>query len=91
MEFKAAPLPHEWMIISIIGFFVSLLQVYPYVDEKWGAAFMLLFILMFIASIISMTAATTDPDHIDALSSHYRSKPQSRLIAAREAARHQRK
>ncbi len=74
MGFKAAPLPHEWMIASIIGFFVSLLQVYPYMSKKWGAAFMLIFILMFIASIVSMDMATTDPEHLDVLAVHYRRK-----------------
>jgi len=72
MNFKAAPLPHEWMVASIIGFFISLLQVYPYMSMKWGAAFMLFFFLMFCASIVSMTAATTDPEHLDVLAVHYR-------------------
>ena len=72
MAFKAAPLPHEWMIASIIGFFVSLLQVYPYMSMKWGAAFMLFFIIMFIASMVSMTFATTDPEHLDVLSAKSR-------------------
>jgi hypothetical protein len=72
MEFKAAPLPHEWMIISIIGFFVSLLQVYPYMSVKWGFAFMVFFVIMFIASMVSITNATTEKDHIDALASHHR-------------------
>ena len=69
---KVAPLPHEWMIASIIGFFVSLLQIYPYVSQKWGAAFMLFFIIMFASSIVSMTYATTDPEHLDTLAVHYK-------------------
>ena len=72
MAFEAAPLPHEWMIASIIGFFVSLLQVYPYISQKWGAAFMLLFIVMFASSIVSMTYATTEPEHLDVLAVHYK-------------------
>ena len=72
--FKVAPLPHEWMIFSVIGFFVSLLQIYPYMSQKWGVAFMVFFIMMFVASIISSTAATTEPDHIKALSAHHRTK-----------------
>jgi hypothetical protein len=72
--FKAAPLPHEWMVASIIGFFVSLLQVYPYMSMKWGAAFMLFFAIMFIASMVSMTTATTDPEHLDVLAVHYKRK-----------------
>lgn len=82
MEFHAAPLPHEWMITSIVGFFVSLLLIYGDLGhrglaadagfQKWGAAFMLFFIIIFIASIISMTAATTEDDHIQALAAHHR-------------------
>ena len=72
MGFKAAPLPHEWMIISIIGFFVSLLEVYASVSVKWGAAFMLFFILMFFASIVSMSKASTDPADLEVLAVHYR-------------------
>lgn len=73
-KYKAAPLPHEWMVVSIIGFFVSLLQVYPYWSKKWGTAFMLFFIIIFIASMVSMTRATTEPEHIEALQSHKRRK-----------------
>jgi hypothetical protein len=73
MAFKAAPLPHEWMIVSIIGFFVSLLMVWD-INMKWGAAFMLFFVLMFIASIVSMSNATTDPEDLDVLAVHYRRK-----------------
>jgi len=69
--FVAAPLPHEWMIAGIIGFFIALLEVYPR-SMKWGAAFMLFFILIFTASVISMTRATTDPEHIDVLAAHHR-------------------
>jgi hypothetical protein len=74
MAFRAAPLPHEWMVASIIGFFVALLQIYPYYSQKWGAAFMLFFILLFVASMISMTYATTDPEHLDVLAVHYRKR-----------------
>jgi hypothetical protein len=54
--FKVAPLPGSFMVTSIIGFFLSVLlvfQAYP----SWGTAFALVFILMFISSMISMTYA----------------------------------
>lgn len=70
--FKAAPLPHEWMIASVIGFFVALLFVYPQLSIKWGATLMIFFFLMFIASMISMTTATTDPEDLDVLAVHYK-------------------
>lgn len=73
--FKAAPLPHEWMIASVIGFFVSLLEVYPNWSIKWGIAFMIFFGIMFIASMISVTMATTEPDHISALAAHHKHSP----------------
>jgi hypothetical protein len=72
MAYNAAPLPHEWMIASIIGFFVSLLQIYPYISRKWGAAFMLLCIIIFISSVISMSNATTEPEHLRTLAVHER-------------------
>ena len=65
---KMLPLPHEWMVTSVIGFFISLLQVYPYMSKKWGAAFMLFFILLFIASLITMDQASATDDDIEMLS-----------------------
>ena len=72
MAYKAAPLPHEWMIASIIGFFVSLLQVYPYMSRKWGFAFMLLFAIVFMASVVNMSNATTEAEHLRELAVHER-------------------
>ncbi len=69
-----APLPHEWMIISIIGFFVSWLQVFPYWSEKWGMAFMVFFIVMFLATVVSMTHATVDEEHLIELAIHEKRK-----------------
>ncbi|MBU0980638.1 MAG: hypothetical protein KJ709_07550 [Nanoarchaeota archaeon] len=51
---KVAPLSGTFMIASMIGFFISTLIVYP----RWpsmGFAFIILFAVMFIASMISMT------------------------------------
>lgn len=69
MAFEPAPLPHEWMLVSIIGFFVSLLQIYA-ISQPWGAAFMAFFIIMFIASIVSMTNAGTGDEHLEELAIH---------------------
>lgn len=41
---------------------------------KWGAAFMLFFFIMFMASIVSMSAATTDPEDLEVLAVHYKRK-----------------
>ena len=46
----------SFMMISIVGFLISVIAVsksYP----SWGFAFALVFVLMFIASMISMTYA----------------------------------
>ncbi len=73
MSFNVTPLPHEWMIISIIGFFVSWLYIYNILSfEKWGAAFALFFVMMFIASIVNMSAAGLEDEHVQALSGHKR-------------------
>jgi hypothetical protein len=49
-----APLKGSFMLTSIVGFFVSVYFVWP-LSKTWGLAFTLFFVMMFIASIISMT------------------------------------
>ena len=56
---KVAPLTGTFMIISILGFIISLFLVYK-VTPPFGIAFALIFALMFIASIISMTYSDVD-------------------------------
>lgn len=51
-----APLSTGFMLTSIIGFFISLLVIYP-VSASFGFAFMLVFLVLFIASVVSMTKA----------------------------------
>ena len=53
---KIAPLSGGFMITSIVGFIASLMFVYK-VSAAWGMAFMIFFVIMFVASIISMTRA----------------------------------
>ncbi len=59
MALKVAPLNSTFMLISILGFFISVILVYPDYPS-WGTAFSLVFVLMFIASMISMTYADVD-------------------------------
>ncbi|MCK4521934.1 MAG: hypothetical protein KAU20_05135 [Nanoarchaeota archaeon] len=54
MAFKAAPLHGSFMLTAILGFLISVIWVYPK-NRSYGFAFGLIFVLMFIASIISMT------------------------------------
>jgi len=56
---KVAPLTGVFMIISILGFLISTMVIYDY-SEAFGFASALIFVLMFIASMISMTYADVD-------------------------------
>lgn len=58
-EFNIAPLSGGYMITSIVGFLISAFYILPN-SKKWGFAFVLFFILMLVASLISMTYAPTD-------------------------------
>ncbi len=53
---KPAPLKGSFMILAIIGFIISAYLVYTK-SQDYGIAFMIVFALMFIASLISMTKA----------------------------------
>ena len=50
---KNVPFSSGFMLTSILGFIVSVLFVMKY-SETWGFTFALVFVLMFIASIITM-------------------------------------
>jgi len=58
-EFNIAPLSGGYMITSIVGFLISAFYVLPN-SKTWGFTFVLFFVLMFVASLISMTYAPTD-------------------------------
>ncbi len=50
------PLKGSFMVLAMLGFLISAYLVYPQ-SMTYGIAFMLLFTIMFIAAIISMTKA----------------------------------
>ncbi len=54
MALNVAPLKGTFMIASIVGFFVSAIYVLPR-SKSWGFAFTLVFVMMLVASLISMT------------------------------------
>jgi len=56
MNFEFAPLKGSFMVISIVGFIISAIWVYK-INPTWGFAFCLVFVMMFVASMISMTYA----------------------------------
>jgi len=60
---KVVPLKGSFMVTAIVGFLISALYVYRQLGNKtWGFTFMLFFVLMFIASIISMTSSPSMPE-----------------------------
>lgn len=53
---KMTPLPGTFMITAMIGFLVTTVYtVSGKIDPSWGFAFDLVFVIMFIASVISIT------------------------------------
>jgi len=57
-KWHAVPLKGSFMVLSIMGFLITAYLVYPK-STNYGFAFMIVFIAMFIASMISMTKAPT--------------------------------
>ena len=51
---NVAPLKGGYMITSMVGFMISAIYVFPR-SQTWGFTFTIFFMLMFIASLISMT------------------------------------
>lgn len=50
------------MLTSMLGGLISLFYIYPR-SNSWGAAFTFVFIVMFIAAILSMTYAPVGFSH----------------------------
>jgi len=56
MKFKYAPLPGSFMILSMLGLIISLVYMnYGRLDPSFGVAFIIVFAIMLISSILSMT------------------------------------
>ena len=55
-KWQAVPLKGSFMILAILGFFITAYIIYP-ISSNFGIALMLAFVAMFIASLISMTKA----------------------------------
>lgn len=56
MRFKFAPLKASFAATSIIGFLVSVILI-PKFSETWAFTFAIVFLIMFIAAMLSMTKA----------------------------------
>jgi hypothetical protein len=70
-KFKFAPLSGGYMAGSMLGIFISLMYVYKQAPD-WGITFTVAFTIMFIASVVSMTAA--DPDEFIELETRNKKK-----------------
>ena len=64
-----APLSSSFMLVSIIGFILSVWLIMDW-SETWGFTLTLFFIIMFISSFISMTKAEPMFEHMDHLAIH---------------------
>ena len=51
---SVAHLSGGYMITSMVGFIISAYYVFG-ISNTWGLTFMMFFVLMFVASLISMT------------------------------------
>jgi len=60
-RWHAVPLKGSFMLMSMIGFLISAYYVYP-LSFNFGVTFMFVFVLMFIASLVSMTKAPVIED-----------------------------
>lgn len=69
---KSAPLPHEWMLVSIIGFLISTMEIYPELSHTWGLTFALFFAIMFVASVVSMSNTGLSEEEMVELAVHHR-------------------
>jgi len=74
LPIDVAPLPASFMLMSMVGYLGSVLLVFP-ISHSFGFAFALVFIMMFIASVISMTYAPEKESLIlDSMRKHYKRK-----------------
>lgn len=58
-RFKAAPLPGSFFLTAILGILITL-YYWNKISDDWAFAFILVFALMFIASMISMRKAPVE-------------------------------
>lgn len=66
---RYAPLSSSYMAVSIIGFLISVWFVMD-LSVSWGLAFSIVFVLMFISSVISMSKSEPIKEHMKHLAIH---------------------
>ncbi len=57
IHWRATPLKSSFMAVAMLGLFISAYLIYPDYGLTWGVTLMVLFGLMFIASLVSMSKA----------------------------------
>ena len=62
--FKVAPLPSNFMLVSMLGFIFSAYFLDNTGLKSWAFTFMLVFAVMFIASMISMSKAPLEDEEM---------------------------
>ncbi|MBU1199489.1 MAG: hypothetical protein KKF46_00630 [Nanoarchaeota archaeon] len=66
------PFSSGFMLTSMLGFLISVLFVMKY-SETWGFTFALVFVIMFIASIVTMGQIDADDRYgVKALAVHHK-------------------
>lgn len=70
-KFRFAPLSGGYMAASMLGGLISLMYVYPK-SPDWGITFTIIFGIMFVSSMISMTVA--EPDDFVELETKHKKK-----------------
>lgn len=57
IHWRATPLKSSFMAAAMLGLFISAYWIFPDYGITWGTTFFVLFGLMFIAALISMSKA----------------------------------
>jgi len=58
-KFSVAPLPAGFMLTALVGLLLSIIWVYPQ-STSWGLGTGIIFAIMLVSSLISMTYGPTD-------------------------------
>lgn len=72
-----APLPHEYMLTGIIGFFVTIFMVS---DSTWKFTLSLFFLLFIIASLVSLSTASHDESTLNIIASEPYQRKKRKVI-----------
>jgi len=57
---NVAPLNTSFMVIAMVGFLISTLYIPQKLGTTWALSFGIVFIMMFVSSLISMVGGTPD-------------------------------